>query len=58
MTHPGVQQEVVWFDVSVNEAQLVDGVNGQHRLCYVELSGLLSEGVLLHQQGHHVSCTT
>lgn len=58
MTHPGVQQEVVWFNVSVNEAELVDGVNGQHRLCYVELSGFLSESVLLHQQGHHVSCTT
>lgn len=39
-THPGVQQQVVWFDVSVDEAQLVDGVNGQHRLCYVELRSL------------------
>ena len=56
--HPGVQQQVVWFDVSVDEAQLVDGVDGQHRLSDVELSGLFCQSVLLHQQGHHVSCRT
>ena len=32
----GVQEEVVRFDVSVDEAQCVDGVNRQHRLRYVE----------------------
>ena len=32
----GIQEEVVRFDVSVDEAQCVDGVNGQHRLRYVE----------------------
>ena len=53
--HPGVQQQVVWFDVSVDEAQLVDGVDGQHRLSDIELRGLFRQRVLLHQQRHHVS---
>ena len=34
--HLGVQQEVVWFDVPVDETQCVYGVNGQHRLSNVE----------------------
>ena len=54
--YPGVQQQVVRLDVSVDEAQLVDGVDGQHGLRYVELGGLLCQGVLLHQQRHHVAC--
>lgn len=54
-SHPGVQQQVVRFDVSVDEAQLVDGVNGQNCLCDVELGGLFRQSVLLHQQGHHVA---
>ena len=32
----GVQEEVVRFDVPVDETQCVDGVNGQHCLRYVE----------------------
>lgn len=52
---PGVQQQVVWFDVSVDEAQLVDGVDGQNRLGDVELRGLFGQRVLLHQQRHHVA---
>lgn len=52
---PGVQQQVVWFDVPVDEAQLVDGVDGEDRLCDVELRGLFRQGVLLHQQRHHVA---
>ena len=55
LPHPGVQQQVVRFDVSVDEAQLVDGVDGQDRLCDVELRGLFGQSVLLHQQGHHVA---
>lgn len=55
LAHPGVQQQVVWLDVSVDEAQLVDGVDGQDRLGDVELRGLLGQRVLLHQQGHHVA---
>lgn len=54
-SHPGVQQQVVWFDVSVDEAQLVDGVDGQNCLCDVELCGLFRQSVFLHQQGHHVA---
>lgn len=55
LPHPGVQQQVVRFDVSVDEAQLVDGVDGQDRLCDVELRGLFGQSVLLHQQGHHIA---
>lgn len=54
-SHSGVQQQVVRFDVSVDESQLVDGVNGQYCLCDVKLSGLFRESVLLHQQCHHVT---
>ena len=32
----GIQEEIVRFDVSVYEAQCVDGVNCQHRLRYIE----------------------
>lgn len=39
----------------MDEAQLVDGVNGQNSLCDVELCGLLRQSVLLHQQCHHVT---
>jgi len=38
-SHPGVKQQVVRFDVSVNEAQLVNGVDGQNRLCDIKLRG-------------------
>lgn len=55
MSHPGVQQQVIWFDVSVDKAQLVDGVNGQNRLCNVELGGFFRQGVFLHQQSHHIT---
>lgn len=54
-SYSGVQQQVVRFDVSVDEAQLVDRVDGQYRLCDVELSGLFRQRVLLHQQRHHVA---
>lgn len=36
----------------------MDGVDGQHRLCYVELSGFFCQSVFLHQQRHHIPCTT
>ena len=49
-----VQEQVVGLDVPVDEAQLVDGLDGQGRLCHVELGSLLRQGVLLHQQGHDV----
>lgn len=54
----GVQQQVVWFDVSMNEAQLMDEVDGQNRLGHVELRLLLRQGVFLHQQRHHVTWKT
>lgn len=56
--YPWVQEQIVWFDVSVNEAQLVNGINGQNGLCYIKLSSFFTQGVFLHQQGHHVSCST
>ena len=40
----------------VNEAQLVYGLQGEGGLCHVELGGLLSRGVLLHEERHHVTC--
>lgn len=50
-----VQEEVVWFYVTMDESQLVDGVNGQHGLSNVELCLLLCQSILLHQQCHHVT---
>ena len=32
----GIQEEVIRFDVSVDEVESVDGVYGQYRLRYVE----------------------
>ena len=40
----------------VNEAQLVYGLQGEGGLCHVELGGLLGQGVLLHEERHHVTC--
>lgn len=54
--YPRVQKQVVWFDVSVNEAQLVNGIDGQDCLSDVKLSCLFAQSVFLHQQGHHIAC--
>ena len=51
----GVDEEVVGLDVPVDEAQLVDVGDGQGRLGHVELGAVLGEGVLLHEEGHHVA---
>ena len=32
----GIQQQVIRLDVPVDEAESVNGVDGQHCLCYVE----------------------
>ena len=39
----------------VNEAQFMDRLQGEGGLCHVELRRLLSQGVLLHQECHHVT---
>ena len=57
-TDLGIQQEIVWLDVSVNEAQLVNGINSQDGLCCVELRLFFWQCVLLHQQCHHITCTS
>ena len=50
-----VKQEVVWLDISVNKAGLVDGRDGEDRLGDVEARGVLCERVVLHEQRHHVA---
>ena len=54
VTHLGIQQQVVGLDVSVDEAECVDGVDGQDGLGDVEPSDVLREYVLPHQECHHV----
>lgn len=39
----------------MNEAKLVYGIDGERRLGNVELSAVLGESVLLHQQSHHIA---
>ena len=56
MTHSGIQQQVVGLDVSVDEAEGVDGVDGEDSLSDVEPSDVLRQDVLPHQQCHHVAC--
>lgn len=49
-----VQQHVVGFDVPVDEAHGVDGVQGEHHFRRVEASPLLRE-VIVHGEGDQVS---
>ena len=51
----GVEEEVVRFDIAVDEAHLVDRVDGQRRLGHVELRAVFRQRVLLHQQRHHIT---
>ena len=44
-----INQKVVWFDVPMDEAELVDGVDCQHRLGHVKLSLVFCQGIFLHQ---------
>ena len=55
MADLGVKEKVVGFDVSMDEAKLVDGVDGQDCLCDVEPRDILRQDVLLHQESHHVT---
>lgn len=32
-----VQKKVVWFDISMDKAQLMNRINGEHSLSYIEL---------------------
>jgi len=54
-TYPRVEEQVVRFDVPVDEAEVVYGVDSQDGLGHVELRLLLCQCVLLHQQRHHVT---
>lgn len=51
----GIQQQVIRFDVPMDEAQLVYGVDGERRFRDVKLRALLGQRVLLHQQRHHIT---
>ena len=50
-----VQEEVVRLDVTVNEAEAVDVLDGEGGFYHVELSSVLGQGILLHQKGHQVT---
>lgn len=50
-----IEEQIIWFDVPVYEPHPVNGVDGQHSLCNIKLRLLFSEGVFLHQEGHHVT---
>lgn len=50
------EHEVYVCYIPVDESELVDGVDGEGGLGDVELSALLAQRVLLHQQRHHVAC--
>ena len=39
--HPAVQEEVVWLDVTMDETQFVNGVDGKDSLGNVEPSDVL-----------------
>lgn len=49
-----VEQHVVWFDVSVNEAQRMYGIQCQRHFCRVESSPLFWD-VIVAGQSHQVS---
>jgi hypothetical protein len=44
-----VDEDVVWLDITVDEAEVVDGLNSEDALCHVELGDVLGEGVVLDQ---------
>lgn len=50
----GVQQHVFRFDVSVDEAHGVDGIQSQHHFSCVEASPFLRH-VVIHSKGHQIS---
>ena len=45
----GVDEDVVGLDVPVDEAELVDGLDGEDALGHVELGHILRERVVLDQ---------
>eukprot|EP00047_Mylnosiga_fluctuans_P016943 m.57569 g.57569 ORF g.57569 m.57569 type:complete len:382 (+) comp6842_c0_seq1:875-2020(+) len=51
----GIEQQVVWLDVAVDEAQRVDRADRQHRLRDVEPRPVFAERVVAHEHRHHVS---
>lgn len=54
-TYPGIEQQIVGLDITMNEAEFVYRIDGQRRLGNVELGAVLGQRVLLHQQRHHVA---
>jgi len=50
-----VDEDVVWFDVSVDEPHGVHGLNGKYELRDVELSQLVIKDSKLNEQTHQVA---
>lgn len=50
-----IQKKVVWFYVPMDKTQLMNGIDGQHGLSYVELRLFFRQSVFLHQQRHHIT---
>ena len=51
----GPNQDVVGLDVAVDEAHLVDGLDGTDELCDVEEGEVLGERAQLDEEAHHVA---
>lgn len=51
----GIQQHIIWLEITVDVLHLMDRIEGQQNLSGVKLSFLMSEDVLLHEQIHEVS---
>jgi len=50
-----VDEQVVWFDVAMNEPEFVYRVDGEYRLGHVKTSLLIGQGIFVHQKRHHVT---
>jgi hypothetical protein len=51
-----IEQQIVRLNISVDESQFVDRIDGQRRFGDVKLSAFFRQSVSLHQQRHHVAC--
>src|SRR2546421_9637440 len=50
-----IQQDIVWLDVSMQEAELVNSLNRHDNLCHVKPRDILREDLILNQHSHKVA---
>ena len=51
----GINQEVLWLEISVNIAQLVEGLDGAEHLCDIESSVAIGKDTSIVEQGSEIS---